>query len=267
MRGRLTICPTPIGNLDDLTPRVRAAFAACDLVACEDTRRTGQLLHLLGIDVKMTSIEAHREDSAIPGILARLEQGEHVCLATDAGMPLVSDPGGAIVRAAIAAGIEVEVLPGADAVTTALVASGLPSDRFAFIGFLPRAVGAIGKTLDEADSWGLTLVAFESPKRLPATLALLAERAPERRVAVCRELTKLHEEIARGTAAEVAARFASAPKGEIALVLAPLTAEGAAPAVIEEALTVLRSRGFGARDAARLVAGLTGRSARELYRP
>lgn len=267
MPGRLTICATPIGNLDDLTPRVREALASCDLVACEDTRRTGQLLHLLGIDAPMRSIEAHREEAAIPGILERLDAGGRVCLATDAGMPLVSDPGGATVRAAIAAGHVVEVLPGADAVTTALVASGLPSDRFAFIGFLPRGRGAIGAALDEADAWGVTLVAFESPNRLPATLALLAERAPERRVAVCRELTKLHEEVVRGTAAEVAARFAAAPKGEIALVLAPLAAEGAAPAAIEEALAELRARGFGARDAARLVARLTGGSARDLYRP
>ena len=246
---------------------MRAALGACDLVACEDTRRTGQLLHLLGIDVRMTSIEAHREEAAIPDLLRRLAAGEHVCLATDAGMPLVSDPGGATVRAAISAGIDVEVLPGADAVTTALVASGLPSDRFAFIGFLPRAAGAIGKTLDEADSWGITLVAFESPNRLPSTLALLADRAPTRRVAVCRELTKLHEEIARGTASELAQRFAMAPKGEIALVLEPLAAEGVAPAEIEAALAELRERGLGAKDAARLVAGLTGRSARDLYRP
>ena len=267
MPGRLTICATPIGNLEDLTPRVRAALGACDLVACEDTRRTGQLLHLLGIDVRMTSIEAHREESAIPDLLRRLAAGEHVCLATDAGMPLVSDPGGATVRAAIGAGIEIEVLPGADAVTTALVASGLPADRFAFIGFLPRAAGAIGKTLDEADSWGITLVAFESPNRLPSTLALLADRAPARRVAVCRELTKLHEEIARGNAAELAERFATAPKGEIALVLEPLAAEGVAPAEIEAALAELRERGLGAKDAARLVAGLTGRSERDLYRP
>ena len=267
MAGRLTICATPIGNLDDLTPRVRAALGACDVVACEDTRRTGQLLHLLGIDVRMLSIEAHREESAIPDLLRRLAAGEHVCLATDAGMPLVSDPGGATVRAAIAAGVAVEVLPGADAVTTALVASGLPSDRFAFIGFLPRAAGAIGRTLDEADAWGITLIAFESPQRLPSTLTLLAERAPERQLTVCRELTKLHEEVARGTAAELAARYATPPKGEIALVLAPLPATGAAPAVVEAAIAELRAHGFGAKDAARLVAGLTGHSVRDLYRP
>jgi 16S rRNA (cytidine1402-2'-O)-methyltransferase len=267
MAGRLTVCATPIGNLDDLTPRVRAALAACDLVACEDTRRTGGLLHQLGIDARMTSIEAHREQAAIPGILERLAAGGRVCLATDAGMPLVSDPGGATVRAAIDAGHMVEVLPGADAVTTALVASGLPSDRFAFIGFLPRGATAIGRALDEADGWGVTLVAFESPNRLPTTLALLAERAPDRRIAVCRELTKLHEEVARGSAADLAARFAAAPKGEIALVLEPVSAPTAADTAVEAALAALRERGLGARDAARIVADLTGRSARDLYRP
>jgi len=267
MPGHLTICPTPIGNLDDLTPRVRDAFAACDLVACEDTRRTGLLLHNLGITVRMLSIEAHREDSQIPELVRRLKAGEHVCLATDAGMPLVSDPGGTVVRAAIAAGIAVEVLPGADAVTTALVASGLPTDRFGFIGFLPRGAAAISKTLETADAWGITLVAFESPNRLPSTLAVLAERTPDRRVAVCRELTKLHEEIARGTATELAAHFATAPKGEIAIVLEAVVAVSAETAAIEEALAELRERGLGAKDAARLVAGLTGMSARDLYRP
>jgi len=267
MPGRLTVCPTPIGNLDDLTPRVRAALAACDLVACEDTRRTGGLLHGLGIDVPMAVIEAHREERALPALLARLEAGGHVCLVTDAGMPLVSDPGAALVKAALDAGAELEVLPGPDAVTTALVASGLPADRFAFVGFLPRGAAAIGRVLDEADGWGSTLVAFESPKRLPATLALVAERAPERPLAVCRELTKLHEEVARGSAAELAARFAAPPKGEVVLVLGAVAAHPAADADVEAALAELRERGLGAKDAARLVALLTGRSARDLYRP
>lgn len=267
MAGRLTICPTPIGNLDDLTPRVRAALAACDLVACEDTRRTGKLLHLLGIDARMLSVEAHREAAQVPEVLRRLAEGAHVCLATDAGMPLVSDPGGAIVRAAIEAGATIEVLPGPDAVTTALVASGLPADRFAFIGFLPRGTAAIHTTLDEADGWGVTVVAFESPNRLPATLAVIAERAPERPVAVCRELTKLHEEVARGTAAVLATRFATAPRGEIALVLGPVAAPTAADADVDAALAELRELGVRSKDAARIAARLTGRSARDLYRP
>ncbi len=267
MAGRLTICPTPIGNLDDVTPRVRAALAACDLVACEDTRRTGKLLHVLGIDVRMLSVEAHREAAQVPEVLRRLAAGAHICLATDAGMPLVSDPGGAIVRAAIDAGAELEVLPGPDAVTTALVASGLPADRFAFIGFLPRGAAAIGTTLDEADGWGVTLVAFESPNRLPGTLALIADRAPDRPMAVCRELTKLHEEVARGSASELAARFSTAPKGEIALVLGPVDAPTAADADVAEAIAELRALGVRAKDAARIAARLTGRSSRDLYQP
>jgi 16S rRNA (cytidine1402-2'-O)-methyltransferase len=265
--GRLTVCPTPIGNLDDLTPRVRDALGACDLVACEDTRRTGGLLHGLGIDVPMAVIEAHREARATAGIVARLAAGERVCLVTDAGMPLVSDPGATLLRAALDAGAEVEVLPGPDAVTTALVASGLPADRFAFLGFLPRGATAIRRVLDEADGWGVTLVAFESPQRLPATLALLADREPGRPAAVCRELTKRHEEVARGTAAELAARFAAAPRGEVALVLGAAAATPAADEDVERALAALRAGGLGARDAARLVAALTGRPARGLYRP
>ncbi len=267
MAGRLTICPTPLGNLEDLPPRVRDAFASCDVVACEDTRRTGLLLHTLGIDVRMISVEAHREDGQVAGIVRRLSAGEHVCLASDAGMPLISDPGASIVRGAIDAGITVEVLPGPDAVTTALVASGIPADRFAFVGFLPRGAAAINRTLDAADAWGVTLVAFESPNRLPATLAVVAGRAPARRVAVCRELTKLHEEVARGSAAELAVQFADAPKGEVVIVLEAVAAASVADGDVESALVELRDRGLGARDAARLVAKLTGRSARDLYRP
>jgi len=267
MPGRLIVCPTPIGNLDDLTPRVRTALSTCDLVACEDTRRTGGLLHGLGIDVPMVAVEAHRERRAVPGLVRRLTAGERICLVTDAGMPLVSDPGAALLRAALAADVPVEVLPGPDAVTTALVASGLPAERFAFIGFLPRGASAIGRLLDEADGWGLTLVAFESPNRLPATLALLAERAPERSAAVCRELTKLHEDVVRGTCAGLAAHFGAAPKGEIVLVLGAVAAPTAEAAAIEAALADLRGRGLGAKDAARIVASLTGRPLRALYRP
>jgi 16S rRNA (cytidine1402-2'-O)-methyltransferase len=267
MAGRLTICPTPIGNLEDLTPRVRTAFASCDVVACEDTRRTGLLLHTLGIDVRMVSVEAHREDAQVPDLIRRLTAGEHVCLTSDAGMPLVSDPGAALVRGAIDAGVDVEVLPGADAVTTALVASGLPADRFAFVGFLPRGAAAINRTLDEADAWGVTLVAFESPNRLPTTLATLVTRDASRRAAVCRELTKLHEEVVRGSVEELAERFAAAPKGEVVIVLGAVAAASVADGDVEAALGELRERGLGARDAARLVARLTGRSARDLYRP
>jgi 16S rRNA (cytidine1402-2'-O)-methyltransferase len=265
--GRLTVCPTPIGNLDDLPPRAREALADCDLVACEDTRHTGLLLHRLGIDRPLLSIEAHRELRVAEDLGRRLTDALHVCLVTDAGTPGLSDPGRAVISAALAAGAEVDVLPGPSAITTALVASGLPADRFAFIGFLPRGAGAIGKTLDETDRWGVTLIAFESPKRLPGTLRLIAERESERPIAVCRELTKVHQEVARGTAVEVAARFAEAPRGEVTLVLGAARTAGADPVAIEQALGDLRAHGIGARDAARIAAALTGRSARDLYRP
>lgn len=267
MPGRLTVCPTPIGNLDDLAPRAREALDACDLVACEDTRHTGLLLHRLGIERPLVSIEAHREARVAEEIGRRLGEGAHVCLVTDAGTPGLSDPGRAVIASALAVDAAVEALPGPSAITTALVASGLPTDRFAFIGFLPRGAGAIGKVLDEADRWGVTLVAFESAKRLPATLALLATRQPDRPLAVCRELTKLHEEIVRGSASEVAGHFGEAPRGEITLVLGPAATAGAEPVAIEEALADLRARGIGARDAARIAAALSGRPARDLYRP
>lgn len=267
MPGRLTVCPTPIGNLDDLPPRVRDALATCDLVACEDTRHTGLLLHRLGIDTALISIEAHREARVADDIGRRLERGAHVCLVTDAGTPGLSDPGRAVIAAARAVAASVETLPGPSAITTALVASGLPTDRFAFIGFLPRGAAAIGKVLDEADRWGVTLVAFESAKRLPATLALVAAREPGRPLAVCRELTKLHEEVAYGSAEELADRFATAPRGEITLVLGAAAIAGAEPVAVEEALTALRAHGIGARDAARIAAALSGRPARDLYRP
>jgi 16S rRNA (cytidine1402-2'-O)-methyltransferase len=185
---------------------------------------------------------------------------------SDAGMPLVSDPGYLLVRGCVAAGLPVEVLPGPSAAITALVASGLPADEWHFHGFLPRKKGELRDVLSHP---GGTLVAFESPRRLPATLELLAELDPERDVAVCRELTKVHEEVVRGSAAELASRYASAPpKGEIVLVLAPATppAAGAADPAAVDALRQLVDAGAHPRKAATVVAGLTGGSANALYR-
>jgi 16S rRNA (cytidine1402-2'-O)-methyltransferase len=263
--GRLRVCATPIGNLGDVSPRVLDALRTADVVACEDTRRTARLLAAHDISVPLVVLHDHNEARRAPELVARALAGEQVCLVSDAGLPGVSDPGHGLIRAAIAAGLEVEVLPGPSAVTAALVSSGLPSDRFAFLGFLPRGEAALERALNEADRWAVTLVAFEAPGRLPKTLARLAARAPERRIAVCRELTKLHEEVARGTAAELAARFASPPKGEITLVLGAVEAPAASSSEVEAALAELRGAGLGARQAARLVAGLTGLPARELY--
>ena len=231
----LVVCPTPIGNLEDVTLRVLSALREADLVACEDTRRTRTLLDRYGVSAKLISYHEHNEESRAAELVERMREGQTVALVSDAGMPLVSDPGYVLVRACVSAGLPVEALPGPSAAIAALVASALPADRWRFSGFLPRKKGELRSLLEER---GGTLVAFESPRRVPGTLALLAELDPAREVAVCRELTKMHEEVVRGTAAELAARYADAPpKGEVVLVLGPSTAPAAgegAPAGLEQ---------------------------------
>jgi 16S rRNA (cytidine1402-2'-O)-methyltransferase len=264
--GRLVVCPTPIGNLEDITLRVLSALREADVVACEDTRRTRVLLDRYGVRAKLVSYHEHNEQARSSELVKRMREGGVVALVSDAGMPLVSDPGYVLVRGCVAAGLPVEVLPGPSAAITALVASGLPADEWHFHGFLPRKKGELRRVLTEPVG---TLVAFESPRRLPATLELLAELGAEREVVVCRELTKAHEEVVRGTAAELASRYASAPpKGEIVLVLAPAApppAGGADPEAVD-ALRQLVDAGAHPRKAASVVAGLTGASANALYR-
>src|SRR4051794_20415697 len=217
----LVVCPTPIGNLDDVTLRVLSALRDADVVACEDTRRTRTLLERYGVTASLVSYHEHNEESRSLELVERMREGQTVALVSDAGMPLVSDPGFVLVRACIAAGLPVEVLPGPSAAIAALVASGLPADRWRFAGFLPRKKGELRSALGGGAGAG-TLVAFESPKRLPATLGVLAELDPDRQVAVCRELTKVHEEIVRGTAGDLAARYeGKPPKGEVVLVVGP----------------------------------------------
>ena len=221
MSGRLVVCPTPIGNLEDVTLRVLAALRDADVVACEDTRRTRILLDRYGVKASLVSYHEHNEKGRAGELVKRMRAGAVVALVSDAGMPLVSDPGYVLVHACVGAGLPVEVLPGPSAAITALVASGLPADEWHFHGFLPRKKGELGRAL----AYPGTLVAFESPRRVPATLALLAGLDPAREVAVCRELTKAHEEVVRGTAAELAARFEGAPpRGEVVLVLGPAAA-------------------------------------------
>jgi 16S rRNA (cytidine1402-2'-O)-methyltransferase len=263
--GRLVVCPTPIGNLEDVTLRVLAALRDADLVACEDTRRTRTLLDRYGVDAPLVSYHEHNERERSPELVARMSEGATVALVSDAGMPLVSDPGFVLVQACVAAGLAVEVLPGPSATLAALVASALPADRWRFTGFLPRRRGELERLL--RDSAGETLVAFESPRRLGAALATLAAVDPERPVAVCRELTKVHEEVVRGTARELAARYAGAPpRGEVVVVIG----RGERPeADVEPALEAVRrlvDAGARPRVAAGVVAGLTGTSANDLYR-
>jgi len=262
--GRLVVCATPIGNLEDVTLRVLAALREADVVACEDTRRTRVLLERHGIHTPLVSVHEHNERARSHELVERMQAGDTVALVSDAGTPLVSDPGFALVRACIDAGLEVESLPGPSAALTALVASGLPAERWRFLGFLPRGRRELAELLEHAVE---TAVAFESPRRLHATLAALAEREPQRAVVVCRELTKLHEEVRRGSAAELAQHYAGdAPRGEVVLVC------GAAERhtlELEEALAALRelvAAGARPRPAAAAVARLSGLAANDLYR-
>jgi 16S rRNA (cytidine1402-2'-O)-methyltransferase len=262
--GRLLVCATPIGNLGDVTLRVLTALSEVDLVACEDTRHTKMLLDRHGIAASLVSFHEHNERARAQELATRIAAGAVVALVSDAGMPLVSDPGFALVRACATAGLPVEVLPGPSAVVTALVASGLPGERWRFVGFLPRARAELDRLLMDAPE---TLVAFESPRRLVATLRALAARDPRRPVAVCRELTKLHEEIRRGSAAELVAHYeVHPPRGEVVLVVGAATPGDGARADALAAVRELVDAGARARPAVRVVAKLTGVSANELYR-
>jgi 16S rRNA (cytidine1402-2'-O)-methyltransferase len=266
MPGQLIVCPTPIGNLGDLTPRVLEALADADLVACEDTRRAGRLYERLDIEPpRLVSNNDQNEQGRAAQIAQQIERGAKVALITDAGMPGLSDPGYRLIRACIDRDLEVVVLPGPSAIPTALVASGLPPARWRFEGFLPRRAGELERVLGSAE----TVIAFESPRRLPDSLAALAALAPERPAAVCRELTKLHEEVARGTLAELARRFRGEVRGEIVVVIAP--AEGAGRqdpdvTIAVDALRRLVQSGARPRAAASVVAALTGTRANDLYR-
>jgi 16S rRNA (cytidine1402-2'-O)-methyltransferase len=262
----LAVCATPIGNLEDVTLRVLRELAEADLVLCEDTRHTRGLLDRHGIEARLLSYHEHNEAARVAELIPRLLAGERMALVTDAGLPGISDPGGRLVTAALEAGVAVTVLPGPSAVQTALVASGLLGDRYQFAGFLPRGEKALAVLWAELAGWAHAVVAFESPQRLPGTLRSLASALPERPVAVCRELTKKFEEVARGTAGELAVRFTVPPKGEIVLVIgpAPVVAaadDGPALAAVEQ----LVAAGTPRKVAAEVVGGLTGIARRRLY--
>lgn len=266
MPGELIVCPTPIGNLDDITVRVREALVAADFIACEDTRRTGSLLDKLGIRPAPPLISNHEgnEGPRATELAQRIERGDIVALVSDAGMPAVSDPGYKLIRRCIERDLDITVLPGPSVVPVALVASGLPTDRWRFEGFLPKRSGEMERVLRSAE----TVIAFESPRRVGESLAALAAIAPDRPVAVCREMTKMHEEVARGSLAELARRFRGDVKGEIVLVIAPAAAEEHDRDVgfAVDALRHLVQSGARPRAAASVVAALTGTRANDLYR-
>ena len=265
MAGRLTVCPTPIGNLEDLSPRARRALEEADLVACEDTRRAGRLYERLEMSrPRLVSNHEGNESERARQLVQQIERGAKVVLISDAGTPVISDPGYRLVRACVERGLELEVLPGPSAVTTALVASALPADRWSFEGFLPRRAGELERVLNASE----TVVAFESPRRLPDSLTALAALAPDRPAAVCRELTKIHEEVVRGSLGELARRFRDEPKGEIVVVIGAASTRAAGPdvAFAVDALRRLVQSGARPRAAAGVVAALTGTRANDLYR-
>ncbi len=220
--GLLSVVGTPIGNLEDVSPRVRRVLSEADVVLCEDTRVTGRLMSALGLRARLERCDENVMAEKVAGVLARLAAGARVAYVSDAGMPGVSDPGQRLVDAALDAGARVEVVPGPSAVTCALVASGLASEHFFFEGFLPRKRGAQRARLEELATVPGTLVAYESPRRVAETLANVAAVMPGRRAALVRELTKLHEEVVRGEVAELAAEVAARGevRGECVIVVA-----------------------------------------------
>jgi 16S rRNA (cytidine1402-2'-O)-methyltransferase len=266
----LEVCATPIGNLEDVTLRVLTALREADAVLCEDTRRTQILLDRHGIRaLALVSLHRHNEARRAAELLPRLLAGETFALVSDAGLPGVNDPGARIVAAAIEAGVAVTVLPGPSAVETALVASGLLADQYRFLGYLPRREPELRRLWESARRWEYAAVAFESPRRLGASLAALAGVDPNRPVVVCRELTKRFEEVARGTAAELAARFAEGAKGEITIVIGTPSSGARSEGETDDATSAVRelvAAGAARRVAADVVARLTGAPRNALYR-
>src|ERR671920_1153343 len=258
----LIVIPTPIGNLEDITLRALRYLREADLVACEDTRRTGRLLAYYDMRKDLLAYHEHNEERLAPDLAKRAKTGR-VALLTDAGTPLVSDPGHRLVRACIEAGVEIEVLPGPSALTTALVASGLPADTVVFAGFPPRKGRGRTELLERIATETSTFVLLESPHRLAKTLGSLPAEAP---VAVCRELTKLHEEVFRGTAGEAAEHFSGDVRGEIVLVVrgGAMAKVASLEEVVERAREYVAEGESPSRAAAR-AARKTGRKRGEVY--
>jgi 16S rRNA (cytidine1402-2'-O)-methyltransferase len=264
----LVVCATPIGNLRDVTLRVLDALREADAVLCEDSRRTQILLDRYEIRAKrLVSVHRHNEAQRVVELLPLLGAGETHALVSDAGLPGVNDPGGRLVTAALAEGIPVTVLPGPSAVETALVASGIASAEYRFLGYLPRRAAALDALWEESRDWTYAAVGFESPKRLAHSLARLARADAARPVAVCRELTKRFEEVVRGTAVELAERYGATPvKGEVTIVLAPASERTVGLDAAVDAVEELVLAGAARRAAVDVVARLAGTPRNELYR-
>lgn len=271
MSGELLVCAVPIGNLADATPRLRETLASVDVIACEDTRTTRRLLELLDVvpAPRLLAHHDHNERDSAAGIVAMLRDGARVALVSDAGTPAVSDPGTELVAAAHAASIPVRLVPGASAASGAVSVSGAATAAaggYRFVGFLPRAAAALTELVDRHA--GDVLVAFESPHRLARSLEAIATQQPQRMVTVCRELTKLHEQVTRGTVETLAATFADGVKGEVVLVLDRVEQVSASDADEATQLALVQdmvAEGVGLKRATRIVADRLGGSARTLY--
>jgi 16S rRNA (cytidine1402-2'-O)-methyltransferase len=265
MAGYLYVVGTPIGNLGDLSDRARETLGTVDLVAAEDTRRTGRLLEHIGVRVPMLSLFEGNERQRIDELLARLRDGERVALVSDAGMPAVSDPGFRLLRGAADAGIQIRVVPGPSAVTAALVVSGLPTDRWVFEGFLPRRPSERRERLRALAHDPRTVVLFESPLRVITLLRDVLVELGDRRAVVARELTKLHEEVVRGRISEVIASLDAEPRGELVVVIEGAEARAAGLDEMVEEARRLVADGMRKREAAVAVARRGGGSANEIY--
>ncbi len=270
MNGTLTLVGTPLGNMGDLTDRARETLAAADLVLCEDTRRTGGLISKLGFDAPpMLVANEHTEHGVVDKMLAALAEGKNVVLATDAGMPAISDPGARLIKAAADGGYTIDTAPGPTALVVGLVLSGLPTERFVFEGFLPRQGLDRAERLAEIARERRTVVLYEAPHRLVRTLGEIEEVCGgERPAAIARELTKMHQEVRRGTLAEVHQHFFDTPpKGEFVIIIGPTVTE---PTVRtdDDLIILLRAElddGASTRDAVSLVSTITGESKRRVY--
>ena len=265
--GRLFVVATPIGNLEDITYRAVRVLGEADLIACEDTRQTRKLLDHYGIRKPTISYHEHNEVERSADLAERLRHGESIALVSDAGVPLISDPGYRLVRAALESGIEVQPVPGPSALLAALSASGLPTDSFHFGGFLPAKAAARVRLLKELEAETATLIFYEAPHRILESLQDIEQVLGPRPVVVARELTKIHEEFLRGTAGEVRAALGArdALKGEITLLIGKAVAPRADATSIEDAVAHLERSGTSRMDAIKQVARQRGISKREVY--
>ena len=266
--GQLWIVPTPIGNLEDITIRALRVLNEVDVILAEDTRHTRKLCAAHGIKTPLCALHAHSDERTVARYVERLVQGENLALVSDAGTPMISDPGAALVQAATRADVPVHALPGASAVTTALSVSGVPFDAFRFIGFLPRTGARRKRALEVLADAPEPTVLFEAPRRLHGTLLdLIAVAGPDRGVAVCRELTKAHEEVVRGPAQQVAAHFAEGVLGEVTVVVerCPSVDESPNEEGLEAIIVQRLASGESARDIARKLAGQFSLPRRRLY--